>query len=128
MANFKTHRNVGVMVGLIMGLVDFIESCDFEKNIEFNKLIKCLSIGALGGLIGPIIPDILEPAHHPNHRSLAHGFLTGGLICHYLIKNFNTKIKVGKEIERLFLVSTEVAYISHLILDAGTKKSLPIVM
>ena len=87
MPNYETHSKTGVYTGLLTGTFFIILRLIHGEDIDTVEEIKLLGLGALGGFIGAALPDVLEPAYHPNHRDLAHSFGTGGLICDLLQKS-----------------------------------------
>ena len=81
----------------------------------------------LAGLLG-ILPDLIEPASHPNHRQFYHsiGFacvLGYGL---YRLYQWETDDIWHKRLKTLGLVAGS-AYLVHLAMDATTARSLPII-
>ena len=94
---------------------------------EGGKLTwKTPAAGLAAGAIGSL-PDILEPAMNPNHRQFFHSWIVFGLIGYLTYKTYKWEPKTnGKKWLRLALLIAEVAYMVHLIMDATTKKSLPI--
>lgn len=128
MPNYKTHNNSGIYTGLLTGTFFIIERLRCGENIGIKQGIKFLGIGALGGFIGATLLDVLEPAYHPNHRDLAHSFGTGGLICHLLHKSLTENEQNQRKTEHLFFIALGAGYISHLVLDARTKKGLPVLL
>ncbi len=114
------------------------------------------AIGALfGGYWGSRLPDVFEPANNPHHRALAHSLAAGTAIsaiaieaatawsmffrekAERLAQQRQTMRPSGVEImsdvpEILLRIAAGVgpglivAYMSHLALDACTRKSLPL--
>ena len=85
--------------------------------------------GIIGtGLVGAGtagLPDILEPATDPNHRSFFHSWAALGLLASASVtgvcsSNLPDEAKPA-------LVAAAVGYGSHLLADATTPKSLPLV-
>ena len=78
----------------------------------------------LGGAAGAIAPDVLEPALHPNHRSLFHSLAAGGATTAGL-KGLYETVSMDPYL-RLFARSLLVGYLSHLVLDSSTPRGLPV--
>lgn len=77
---------------------------------------------AIGGAIASL-PDLLEPAHHPNHRSVFHSVCCGGALAYGA---FGKHSERWCDDDRHTARVGALAYVSHLILDAGTPKGLPL--
>lgn len=108
---------------LVSGLISAVRYSQIMK--EAGKeidLTKVIGIGLLGAIAG-ILPDVLEPATNPNHRSICHSILAGaGVIA------LDSKINKDLDTEQKAMQSALFwAYGTHLILDAFTPKSLPVV-
>ncbi len=86
---------------------------------------EVLAVG-LSGAVVALVPDMLEPATNPNHRSLFHSGATLGLISYGGNKILqNTQLT---ENQKAWLLSLGVAYGSHLALDGTTPKSIPLLI
>ena len=74
------------------------------------------------------VPDILEPALHPNHRQFFHSFAVAGLVGYgmYKVYEWEPKDELGK-IARFAGLVVGASYLIHLICDAGTPKGLPVI-
>lgn len=112
--------------------------------------------GVLGGCHGGALPDLLEPATSPTHRSLAHSLLAlaGGTSAilstgdeglrsaRSRVAELETELERATDNGQRFLLAVRVAlwqlligyavglvagYASHLVLDASTSRSLPAV-
>jgi membrane-bound metal-dependent hydrolase YbcI (DUF457 family) len=81
----------------------------------------------LAGILGTL-PDKIEPALHPHHRQFYHS-VTLGVGVWWLgrqVYKWRPESELG-EIARFLLLVAGGAYLSHLALDALTKRSLPLV-
>lgn len=76
---------------------------------------------AAGGCIG-LLPDILEPATTPNHRSFFHSFSFIALAA-WLAFRFCRGLSFAAKV---VLALVALPYLSHLVLDARTKRGLPL--
>lgn len=96
--------------------------------ISNNKPINILEVlsSALIGAGSAILPDILEPASSPNHRSLFHSVAFSSLPITYLKQSQNpSEIRDPyRKIKRSFAIG----YLSHLVLDGTTTKGLPLLI
>lgn len=112
-----------------------------------------LIFAAVGGIIGSIAPDVIEPATSPNHRALFHSLFTAGSLgaaavadfaadCHRTAAECDGRAHLcisesrdrNREEGKAFLLRVIAGlivgfisgYASHLLLDAATKRGLPI--
>jgi membrane-bound metal-dependent hydrolase YbcI (DUF457 family) len=70
------------------------------------------------------LPDILEPATHPNHRAFLHGLALNGAMVVGLRRVWcNPALRPD---QKILGVALGVAYLSHPILDALTPQGLPL--
>jgi len=110
---------------------------------------------SLSGMGGGVMPDILEPAVSPNHRSVAHSLVAaGGLVvaakASYHVKCLERAAACEQRAALLVVGSQEwgkerrsaaawrviaasalgfvAGYASHLVLDGATPRSLPVVV
>lgn len=85
---------------------------------------------AIAGVVGATLtnlPDLLEPAIHPNHRAFFHSVVAGGLIAAGVHRAWYWTPET--DLDRLLRGITLLvgsAYLCHLLLDALTAKSLPL--
>lgn len=76
----------------------------------------------LGGFCAQL-PDILEPAVHPNHRQFFHSLAALGLLTY---GNYKALTSCGiSDGEKVGILVGSVGYASHLAMDSVTPKSLP---
>jgi|SRR3972149_955867 len=118
MANKTTHMAIGAIAGL--GAYALIKSLTGEKWTLGGALAS-----VAGGAIVACVPDVLEPALHPNHRGVFHSIVLSGGIA-YLNKKIHGSLNVSPELKQACAV-VSASYASHLLLDAITPKSLPLV-
>lgn len=117
--NGPTHQFAGALTVLAITQND-----SSEKSCPLHHPLAALQIGALLGKL----PDMIEPAlGNPNHRQFFHSITTFCLLTAGMHKVYHWEPKDEFEkVLRGFLLVGGAAYISHLILDALTKKSLPV--
>jgi membrane-bound metal-dependent hydrolase YbcI (DUF457 family) len=103
-----------------------ITAYDHEDKIGY--LHHPVAAVLLGARLGKL-PDMIEPAlGNPHHRQFFHGFAMLGLVGWGVYKAYQWEPE--SDFERLlrgFLLVGGAAYLSHLALDALTRRSLPMV-
>jgi membrane-bound metal-dependent hydrolase YbcI (DUF457 family) len=121
MANFKTHVVAGVTVGVALNLAKqgAQKALAPERKFDWGELLVW---GVVGG-VAASVPDLLEPATNPNHRSFFHSLALGALI---LFAIFGKPSKRLEQNLRDLLSLTGFGYLSHLALDIITPMGLPI--
>jgi inner membrane protein len=86
-------------------------------------------IGAawLAGELGSL-PDLLEPAIHPNHRGIFHSVtcLAGVGYGGYRLYQWEPEDDFGKLVRAIGMIACGAIGV-HLLMDATTKKSLPLI-
>ncbi len=89
--------------------------------------LKPIGAAWLAGELGSL-PDLLEPAIHPNHRGFFHSFacLAGVGYGGYKLYQWEPEDDLGKLMRGIGLVACG-AFAVHLLMDATTKKSLPLI-
>lgn len=119
MACAFAHRAVAAAV--IGGAITYRESQTGEQTAW--PLLGC----GLGAALGTL-PDILEPAKHPNHRQFFHGWVFAATLAYAGYKLYEWKPEEAwqKTARMLGLIAIS-AYLIHLSMDSLTPKSLPLV-
>lgn len=113
------HLLIGALAGLgIYGLYKWLKK-------ETPTLQGALGSVVVGGLVG-LVPDIIEPATNPNHRSFFHSVALLFLLGYGNLKAWQSSQL--SEDQKLFVSILSVAYGSHLIADSTTKKGLPLLI
>ena len=117
MASSKVHLLVGagVSTGAYFGFCQLT-----NRKPTFAEAVVA---GATGALVA-LVPDILEPALHPNHRSLFHS-VTGGAALVQSARGALRSTTLTAE-TKFILVLLLIGYVSHLLADAATPKGLPV--
>jgi hypothetical protein len=129
----------------------------FCKANNQNSLARVLESagGAVGGYVGGILPDYIDPPFHPDHRSFGHGLcpVVAGTVGWYqaldgwqnhlrLLADEHAYHRSGSTdflstawhacaewVLRLlsgFLAGIGVGYVTHVALDFGTPRCLPL--
>ena len=148
MSDRETHLRFGIVTGL--GLSAYRA----RDQQPLHMLCETLG-GAVGGYLGGRLPDLVEPATWPGHRQFAHSVTAGtGAILgiNKVLQQWETRwrskaadcllkkeqcINNGNEVSLYtfkelalhfmagFLSGMVAGYLSHLVLDENTPKSLP---
>jgi inner membrane protein len=86
-----------------------------------------IAMGAAAACL-PSLPDILEPAVHPNHRQFFHSVAMALAIAYGMHRAYKWEPQEDWErAVRMLLLVGGAAYLAHLARDAFTAKSLPLV-
>lgn len=91
--------------------------------VDWKPVGAALLAGKLGSL-----PDMLEPAFHPNHRGFFHSvtFLAGVGYGGYRLYKWEPEDDFGKLLRWMGMVTCGAIGV-HLLMDATTRKSLPLI-
>ncbi len=128
--NRKVHLLIGVFVSIFIAYwidgtfypdpwVTLPFALPWETHyFGFSTMVYAI----IGGIIGSILPDVIEPPDHYTHRSFFHStplmkFLLGALIVSLLIAFYDTRVW------SVFYVI--VGYVMHLVADGTTPMGLP---
>lgn len=131
MANSQQHAAIGAALGAVLlgGIELFRQSsranADPHYNPDWDGVIGKTLLGAIGGSIAGLLPDILEPATSPFHRQFFHSLTVAGLLT-----VTGGKIIVSETIDpelKELLLTLIGTYGSHLVLDARTPMGLPFI-
>jgi membrane-bound metal-dependent hydrolase YbcI (DUF457 family) len=119
LANGKTHLAVGAAVGLTVALTDN------RKQTVSHHPGAAIAVGSLFGKL----PDILEPSlGNPHHRQFYHSVLVLTALGVGLknLYEWQPEEAMDKCLRGLGLIAG-CAYVSHLLCDAITPRSLPLI-
>ena len=146
MPNGATHARVGAASGVAVAAYR-------ARTAPMDQLIAEAVGGLIGGWVGGVLPDLLEPATSPNHRKLAHSAAAGGALTFARIAEWQATCRAAADAAAIralshplgsrdreraqwdvllwrllagVLVGLVAGYASHLVLDAGTPKGLPL--
>lgn len=118
MSSGKEHQFVAAAV---VGACCWAQEADRQE-----KTIKPIAGALVAGVLTKL-PDVLEPATHPNHRQFFHSVAFAGLLAAATHKVYRWQPETpGEEVTRFVMLVGAAAYFIHLVLDAATPKSLPI--
>jgi hypothetical protein len=154
----KTHKYVGAGAGIALAAYKAKD----EPNVQF---VIEMAGGALGGMVGGMTPDWLEPAISSWHRGVCHSAGVGEAIIYFqnILANLANacrenaaKCRIVPQVEDVhtgqwirieptpleqawadireflwtllagFLNGLAAGYVSHLVLDAMTPRSIPL--
>lgn len=119
MANAAAHR-----LGAAVALFTAVAHEDARNGVTSNRPLAAACVGATCGTL----PDLFEPAFHPNHRQFFHSLAFAGLMGYACYRLYQWKPETGtEELMRFFLLTAGGAYLTHLAMDAFSPKSLPLV-
>lgn len=119
MSNGATHRlAAAVAVGAVL------------THTEYNSNEKTMRpvVGAVLAAGTTNLPDLIEPAAHPNHRQFFHSVAFAGILGWGACKvyEWDPELPVDKAIRFVLLIGA-AGYLIHLALDACSPKSLPLI-
>ena len=97
------------------------------ENRKGEYTAKPLAHATLAAIFATL-PDLIEPACHPNHRRFFHSVVFAAVLGHglYRLNQWETHDDLQKLLKTLGLIAGG-AYLIHLAMDATTAKSLPLV-
>lgn len=116
------HAAGGAVAAALVNLALQTEAASTNPNYEFDwmELLLCCAAGAGAACL----PDLLEPADSPNHRSTCHSFAAAALVSWTISGKHINELPPGV---RTLLVAGGVGYLSHLALDGMTPKCIPLI-
>lgn len=116
MANGNDHIVAGAFTGVAM-------ACYGKSQAEGANPL--LVIGA--STVFAKLPDWIEPATNPHHRQFFHSISFLVMLGYGLKKTYNWKPEdKGNQLLRFLTLCAGAGYISHLVLDGLTPRSLPL--
>lgn len=116
MANAKQHALIGAGVAAVGW---FVYCKVVERPVTLGEVLLAAGVGMIGGLV----PDLFEPALHPNHRRFFHSYVATALLTHanhHVSRNTQIPPEARATIHLISL-----GFLSHLAADAQTPKGLP---
>lgn len=121
----RTHRAVGAVFGVCVALaIAYLVNTGMApaEIVRGGQIdLFYLLLAGFCGLIGGLLPDILEPSYTrgPSHRSILHGFpFLGGLIVVAVLMIYGKILPSPEQFYlRNIIFFIIVGYISHLVLD-----------
>lgn len=120
MSSGPTHR-------MAAGATAFAVTAIFAKISDARDLPHPLVAGTLATVFTNL-PDLIEPATNPHHRQFFHSVAFAGAISYGLKRAYDWEPDSDqKRMLRHMLLIIGGAYLTHLALDAFTRRSLPLV-
>lgn len=116
MANGADHIAAGALTGVAM-------ACLGQRQSEAVNPVLAIGVGTTFSRL----PDWIEPATNPQHRQFFHS-ITFLVVLGYGLKktyDWNPEDRSGR-ILRFLTLCAGAGYISHLVLDGITPRSLPL--
>lgn len=114
------HFVIGVATGAFVNALVQWSEADGNPDHRFDWGELCLC--SLAGGMGALLPDILEPATFPGHRQFFHS-LAGAALVSFALSGRHTH--GCSRCTRVLLLVTTTGYLSHIVADASTPKSIP---
>lgn len=93
-----------------------------NPNAEFS--FGSLALCSLAGGAAASLPDLLEPAYSPHHRQFFHSLTAAALVA-YGISGGHV-LRFGP-IGRMLLWVLGFGYLSHIVADSTTPRSIPLI-
>lgn len=88
---------------------------------------SALTMGAAAALL-PSLPDALEPALNPNHRQSFHSVAFGTAVAYSMRRAYLREARdPWGQVARAAILVGGAAYLAHLVRDAFTAKSIPLI-
>lgn len=118
--NGRQHKMISVTVVTISTIMDEYEA---KGTLSEETVIATITAFASGSL-----PDLIEPALHPNHRQFFHSIAFGLGVAYgaYKVYQWEPKDEFDRWMRRI-LLAVATTYIIHLIADSTTPKSIPLI-
>lgn len=95
----------------------------YERQPDLGEFLLC----AVAGVAGGAAPDAIEPAAHPHHRQFAHSFASGGLLLKFASSQCGIENGHLTQFQKILLAAGIAGYMSHLLADGLTPRSLPLI-
>ena len=118
MANGLAHTVAGGLSGFAVAV------CDRDQNGNpQHDLLLAMGVGTVFGKL----PDVLEPSfNNPHHRQFCHSVIVLGVVGYGIKKAYEWRPQDRLEaFARGLALCAGVGYLSHLLLDATSSRSLP---
>lgn len=119
MHNFREHLGISALVssGTYFAMCRY-----YDRNPNLGELLVCAGIGIGAGAA----PDFFEPATDPHHRALGNSMALGTALTKFAITHSSRENGNWDEFLKIVVAVACVAYLAHLIGDALTPNSLPV--
>jgi len=119
MANLKEHAWIGAGAGVLTYAI----LCHiYERRFDFGEMLGCAALST----VAATVPDVIEPALHPHHRSFAHSLVTGSSLVRLAIGFCDPENDYWNPWQKTLWASATAGYLSHLVADGCTPHGLPL--
>ena len=119
MANFNQHLGIGAATGA----VTYLAMCKYlDRPFDLGEMLGCMAVSTAAA----VVPDIVEPALTPNHRGFAHSLVTGSALARVAWDRCGDQNQDWEQFEKILFASAAAGYLSHLVADGCTPRSLPL--
>jgi membrane-bound metal-dependent hydrolase YbcI (DUF457 family) len=117
--NRATHQWAGAVAGLLAVTTDRNDACS-----PLHHPMAAMVLGSIAGTL----PDMIEPAiGNPHHRQFFHSVTIGTALVWGASRVYQWQPESDAEkVVRVALLVGGAAYLSHLLLDSSTPRSLPL--
>jgi inner membrane protein len=119
MANLKEHAWIGAGVGV---LTYAIMRDIYERPFDLGEMLMCAALST----VAATVPDVIEPALHPHHRSFAHSFVTAAGLLRIAVGFCDPNNSDWDPWQKTLWASATAGYLSHLAADGCTPRGLPL--
>lgn len=110
------------IISSLSALGTYLSIKHFKKEeVALEGIVGSLILGGVGG----ILPDLIEPATHPNHRSFFHSITLLALLGYSNVKTWQSENM--NDDHKLLISILTAGYGSHLLVDGLSKKGLPLI-
>lgn len=117
------HKKNGAVIGALSGFFNYARTKQPGQANGFELLTHVI-YGALGGAIGGVLPDIIEPAYHSPHRKSAHSVSALAGVATLVGKGFTSNLP--STLQQSFMLGAGMGYCVHLVDDSATPRGLPL--
>jgi hypothetical protein len=112
------HGVLGALISLgLYGLIKYTR----RENPTVQGALGSIVLGGFAG----VLPDLLEPATNPNHRSFFHSSFLLSILAYGNQKVWESQTVTSDQ--KLAVSLFSVAFGTHLVSDSATPKSIPVI-
>lgn len=115
--------------GQVHQIAAFAAGCAMAAQAQSQRRQPMLGVLLSGGwsALATKLPDLLEPAEHPNHRQFFHSAAFGLLVGKLSYEAYRWVPASDREqVRRELILLGGVAYLLHLLLDSSTPRGIPL--
>lgn len=116
-----SNRDEHILLGALLGLGTYVAAKRSQgEEVDLGNAMGC----SIAGAVVAALPDIIEPATGPNHRSSAHSLAVAHLVASAAKGTWDSPAASSEQ--KAVAASIAAAYLSHLLADSVTPASIPI--